>query len=489
VNVGSQIGQYRIVRKIGAGGMGTVFVGEHLLLRRHAAIKTLLPALSAQTEVIDRFFREARAASAISDPGVVQIYDFGYHVDGTAYIVMELLHGEALSERLRRLRTLPVEEALRIARQIASALARVHDANIVHRDLKPENIFLVRDPEAQGGERAKLLDFGICKFGDESLEADTNTAVGTPMYMSPEQCAGIEVDGRSDLYGLGCVLLQMLTGRVPFERDHRQEVMEAHVEEPPPIPTERVPELPTIVDEIVAHCLAKSPDERFQSMTALQRAIDQILPQLTPAPVVEAPIGLALGPGFKTNYNGNVKAAVPRLSSNWYIATTPQPDTIQAATGQLTIPPRASGNRSLLAIVLGGVLVALLGTVLAHAPRSDKIDPSITAAIAGATREVPEDDPMPAPSPSPPTPPTDPVPDPDPAPEPEPEPDDPEPEPEIAIVHEPTFSRAELPRPTVKPRPIARKPAPLRPVRRAVPPAPPRPAPPKPPPEDLYDTR
>ena len=155
------IGQYRIVDKLGTGGMGTVFLGEHILLGRPAAIKILRPALSARKEVVERFFNEARATSAISDPGVVQVFDFGYHVDGTAYIVMELLDGEPLATRIQRLGRLPVAEALRIARQVAGALGAAHALGIVHRDLKPANIYLIGDPHAPGGERTKLLDFGI----------------------------------------------------------------------------------------------------------------------------------------------------------------------------------------------------------------------------------------------------------------------------------------------------------------------------------------
>src|ERR1051325_6314817 len=136
----SLIGQYRILRKIGAGGMGLVYLGEHTLLRRRAAIKTLLPTVAANREIVERFFNEARATSSIADPGVIQIFDFGYHVDGTAYIVMELLEGEARSGRIALLSRLPVGLALRIARQCAGALAAAHAREIVHRDLKPENV-------------------------------------------------------------------------------------------------------------------------------------------------------------------------------------------------------------------------------------------------------------------------------------------------------------------------------------------------------------
>src|SRR5262245_5120753 len=157
MEVGAQVGAYKIVRKIGEGGMGAVWLAEHGLLGRRAAIKLLHRGLSSP-EVIARFFNEARAATAIPDPGIVQIFDFGHHTDGTAFIAMEFLDGEELDKRLRRMGKLPVADALRIMRQVASTVGVAHSRGIVHRDLKPSNIFLVRDPEVAGGERAKVLD-------------------------------------------------------------------------------------------------------------------------------------------------------------------------------------------------------------------------------------------------------------------------------------------------------------------------------------------
>ena len=279
----SQIGQYRILREIGVGGMGMVFAGEHLLIQRRAAIKTLLPAFSKQPEIVDRFFNEARATSAISDPGIVQVFDFGYHVDGTAYIVMELLEGEGLADRLDRLGTLPIQSALRIARQIASSLAAAHAKGIVHRDLKPENIFLIRDREAQGGERTKILDFGICAILEASdAAAPAETMIGTPIYMSPEQCrGGGRGDPRSDIYGLGCVLFQMLTGQAPFERETISEVIQAHLTEQPPLASSLREEVPALIDELVQRCLAKAPEDRFPSMAELGAAIEYALAELS----------------------------------------------------------------------------------------------------------------------------------------------------------------------------------------------------------------
>jgi serine/threonine-protein kinase len=149
---GTIIGQYRIVQQIGAGGMGVVYVAEHVLVGRRAAIKVLLPEYSVRRALVTRFFNEARAMTSIPDPGIVQMYDFGFHGDGSAYIVMGLLEGETLERRLQRLHRLPLLDALRITRQLAGSLDAAHAAGVIHRDLKPENVFMVRDPEALGGE-------------------------------------------------------------------------------------------------------------------------------------------------------------------------------------------------------------------------------------------------------------------------------------------------------------------------------------------------
>jgi hypothetical protein len=277
--LGSSIGQYRIVREIGVGGMGRVFAAEHVLLGRRAAIKTLLPTLAVHPEIVERFFMEARATSSIQDPGVIQIYDFGYHVDGTAYIVMELLEGESLAARLERAGRLAVAEAIRIARQLAGSLASAHGKGIVHRDLKPENIYLIMDREAQGGERPKLLDFGICKVvgpKDPSL-TQLGTTFGTPAYMSPEQCRGArDLDQRSDIYALGCLLFHMLAGRPPFVSDAAGEFLAAHLRDEPPPPSKFVPGLAPAIDQLVLRCLAKSPDDRYATMMALGDALSEV---------------------------------------------------------------------------------------------------------------------------------------------------------------------------------------------------------------------
>ncbi len=383
VNPGSHIGQYRILRKLGAGGMGTVFLAEHILLGRQAAIKTLLPTLSVHKEIVERFFTEARATSSISDPGVVQVFDFGYHVDGTAYIVMELLEGEALADRMERIGPMPQADALKIARQVAAALAAAHAAGVIHRDLKPENLYLVPDAEAQGGERVKLLDFGICKIGDASL-TQSGTTLGTPVYMSPEQCRGAgEVDGRSDIYALGCVLFHMLTGRAPFECEGAGEYIVAHLQQDPPVPTSITPGLHPLIDVLLLRCLAKEPVERFQTMQELQDAIGQVMAKISsPGVAAAVPRGApVLGQGFRSD---NAIAEPPRASADRWFVATPVPGAI--TTGQIsageTIPPRRmSGGRraALVALALGAIVTGLFATRAALSPDDAVADDEIPA--------------------------------------------------------------------------------------------------------------
>ena len=170
------MGAYRVLRQIGQGGMGAVWLAEHTMLGRQTAIKVLHPAFSAQPDIVGRFFNEAKAATAISDPGIVQIFDFGHHVDGSAYIVMELLIGESLDERLKRSGTLVLADVVRLIRQVAGSLGAAHARGIVHRDLKPENLYVVPDPEVSGGERAKILDFGIAKLTGDASGLKTSTS-------------------------------------------------------------------------------------------------------------------------------------------------------------------------------------------------------------------------------------------------------------------------------------------------------------------------
>jgi serine/threonine-protein kinase len=265
--LGARIGQYRVVEEIGRGGMGVVYRVVHEEIGRVAAVKILSGARAASPAAARRFVNEARAVSRVDHPGVAKIFDFGETDGGVPYILMELLQGELLRARLDRLRAqgqaLAPVAAARFARQIAAALAAAHALGIVHRDLKPENVMVVADDEAPGGERIKLLDFGIARFlAEEAGHTAPGAVVGTALYMAPEQCAGTsEIDGRADVYALGIVLYEMLAGAPPFRGDFATLLRRHLVEEPRPLAL-ACPGLPVEVARLVHRMLAKEPSLR-----------------------------------------------------------------------------------------------------------------------------------------------------------------------------------------------------------------------------------
>jgi HD-like signal output (HDOD) protein len=273
-DAGHQLGPYRVVAEIGEGGMGRVFRGEHTLIGRAVAIKLLNAEVASDPTVRARFFMEARIVNEIRHPNIVEVTDFGV-VGDQPYIVMEYLHGRTLSARIAAAGALPEETAIAIARQIASALGAVHERGIVHRDLKTDNVFL--SDHRDYPDFVKILDFGIAKPRNDAsdrLRTQTGTVVGTPAYMSPEQCMGdVTVDLRTDVYSLGVVLFQMVTGRLPFEAEGIGRIMVAHLQDPPP-PSGASPRL----EAIVQRALAKQPADRFSSMHELREALEAALP-------------------------------------------------------------------------------------------------------------------------------------------------------------------------------------------------------------------
>ncbi len=348
--LGQTLGSYTIERELGRGGMGAVYAAVHTLLGRRAAVKVLLAELSRDQAQVQRFFNEARAATAIKHPSIVEIYDFGWAADGSAYIVMELMDGEPLSARLKRIGRLSVAQAATIARQAATALAAAHRAGIVHRDLKPDNVFLVPDEEVAGGERVKLLDFGIAKLAAPGAASRTTTGaiMGTPLYMSPEQCEGARaVDHRTDLYALGCVLFEMVAGRVPFISDGVGGLIGMHLHVPPPRLRELAPDAPAELEAIVARLLAKTPDDRYQTADEVAAALARVAGVAITAP----------GP-----------AAAPP-SALTAAATAGGATTLSAAaSAHAAQPVAAGGGRRGLWIALGGAAVvagAAIAVVLA----------------------------------------------------------------------------------------------------------------------------
>jgi serine/threonine-protein kinase len=280
--IGEVVGSYRITGQIAVGGMGVVYRAEHQLIGKQAAVKLLRREFSANHQVVDRFFNEARATTVIRHPGIVDIFDFGYHTTtGRAFIVMEYIEGETLKQRVQARGILPLENAMRIVRSVAGAVGAAHAQGIIHRDLKPDNIFLVPDPEMPGGERVKVLDFGLAKLTEgqgASLDTLAGIVLGTPTYMSPEQCDGDgNIDFRADQYALGCILYELLCGRPPFASDSPMELFKAHRFQTPAPPRTLVPLIPTEVEHVILRLLAKSRDHRFPDMDRVRIALDNSL--------------------------------------------------------------------------------------------------------------------------------------------------------------------------------------------------------------------
>ena len=275
--VGQTLGSYRILSKIGRGGMGDVWLGEHTAIGRKAAIKILHPEFAAQPAIVQRFFNEARAANLVKHPGIVDIYDFGQAPGLGAYLVMEYLEGESLARRMRGGRPFAPVVAARIVARIASALGAAHARGIVHRDLKPDNVFLLPDPDHAGEERVKVLDFGIAKLGDAlrgTSETVTGAVLGTPEYMSPEQCDGAKrVDQRTDVYALGVLAYKMLCGRTPFSAEGKGQVISMHLTQAPPPLGKWRQGLAAEVEAVVMRALEKEPDARFQTIEEMGRAL------------------------------------------------------------------------------------------------------------------------------------------------------------------------------------------------------------------------
>ena len=278
--IGEQVGKYEILQELGAGGSGKIYQAQHQLLGSKVAIKFLLPEFAKNKESLLRFIHEAKATVSLSHPGIVRVLDFDKHPSGGAYIIMEYLEGETLAARLKKQFTLSIADLSTLGKQIANALFAVHQKNIIHRDLKPDNIFITSDPDVFGGERAKLLDFGIAKtdneLGSVALHTAPSMVIGTPHYMSPEQCRGTrDLDHRSDVYSLGCLLYEALCGEPPFDGNFA-EVLGKHQFVPPPSPKELQPNTPPALESLLLRCLAKSPAERPQSMLEIHKILHMV---------------------------------------------------------------------------------------------------------------------------------------------------------------------------------------------------------------------
>ena len=388
---GETLGNYRLVSEIGHGGMGVVYLAEHTLLGRKVAVKILRNDVAP--ELVERFFTEARAAASLQHPGLVDVFDFGHDERGSAYIVMEYLAGESLAERLERDPRLPIPIACAITRSVANALHVAHEQGIVHRDLKPGNIFLVPDEESPAGVRTKVLDFGIAKLlrdrEPRSVKTHSGALIGTPRYMSPEQCKSAKsVDGRSDIYALGCILYEMLLGVAPFDYDNWGELVGAHIHEDPPRATELDPTLPPQIDTLLVKMLQKKPEDRHRSMVELAQSLEVILREhgiapmrFTPSPTRASSRDarstdptLAVAPPDSQNKSPSQNKNVPLAVD----------DTIAPGTAPIAVPRRTPW----LAVALGLVGVAGIAIAVLALRRSDEPAPPSSHIVIDDRRDL-----------------------------------------------------------------------------------------------------
>jgi eukaryotic-like serine/threonine-protein kinase len=356
--------RYHVVKKLGEGGMGQVYLAEHVKMGRRSAIKVMNPSMAHDSDAVARFNREAANASRITHPHVCAVYDFGETPDGLIYLAMEFVEGEPLTELLEREGALPLARAAHIFQQTADALQAAHDLGIVHRDLKPDNIMLAKTKG--GADVVKVVDFGIAKAvgGDEAGQKVTKTGlvVGTPEFMSPEQLSGDKVDGRSDLYALALVFFRMLTGKLPFEASTVQETMIKRLtDEPTPLATTR-PDLafPAGLQEVLDAALTRSPTDRYQSVAKFAADVAGI--------VGTAPAGAALPPT-----RADVEARTQLLNAEKTKAMAAQAPSARTRTSAaMAAPPK---RRSLVPVLVGAVLVLGGGgaavKVLLFGPKAD----------------------------------------------------------------------------------------------------------------------
>jgi serine/threonine-protein kinase len=357
--IGETFGSYRVTGRIGSGGMGAVYLAEHTLLGRKAAVKVLLPEHSQSQDLIDRFFNEAKTTASLKHPALVDVFDYGIHPSGSAYLVMDFLEGETLGSRLARVAPLSNEAAIDLGRQIARGMEAAHSRGIVHRDLKPDNIFLVPDVEDANRDQVKILDFGIAKLlgSPKGSKGATSTGMvlGTPLFMAPEQCKGAGVvDHRADIYSLGCILYFMLCARPPFDYPGVGEILGAHLHEAVTPPSTINPAVTPALEAIVMKTLAKKPEDRHQSMAALAADLARLLGQtgaarpmtFPPATVALPTIALPAAPA---------PTSLPAAPAGNTLLAAPAPTTLSTAASQVpvaAVPPAPQPAKRSLTVPL-----------------------------------------------------------------------------------------------------------------------------------------
>ncbi|MBI4508979.1 MAG: serine/threonine protein kinase [Deltaproteobacteria bacterium] len=405
--IGATIGNYRVVSKLGEGGMGAVYLAEHPLIGKKVALKVLHEEYAANQDVVTRFFTEAKAVNDIGHPNIVDIVDYGMvqggpGTPGFVYFIMEHLSGQSLSSLIANESPIPIDRAMHVATQIADALAASHAKGVIHRDLKPDNVYLI--PRGRDKDFVKVLDFGIAKLtgdGGGSRKTRTGIVMGTPYYMSPEQCEGRgNIDNRADIYALGILAYEMLTGRVPFVGEGYGEILVQHLTKAAPPLSSINPNIPPHLEAVVMKALAKKREDRYADMDQFISALRE------PTSYVETNGGVSK---FYAVAGGTLTGlSVPApLSTN-----TPRPTTLTQGAGQIAEAPdeyiAPKSKTPLMAAAAAAVVVALgVGGYLMMGKGGEKPvaavapAPSPQAQAASAALQ-PVAAPVPTPSPAPP---------------------------------------------------------------------------------------
>ncbi len=364
------VGEYRIDKKIGEGGMGAVYAAVHPMIGKRAAIKVISAALGNDSSAVGRFVQEAKSVNQIGHPNIVDVFSFGRLPDGRNYFVMEYLHGESLAERLAR-GPLPLGEAIEILDQICDALEAAHEKQIVHRDLKPDNVYLAA---VRGGRTlVKLLDFGIAKLsvadGNDGSVAKTRTGMmmGTPGYISPEQARGRNVDHRTDIYALGAMLFEIVTGRLPFVADSAMDMVIMHMTEAPPRASSVWPEIPPPLDALIDRMLAKDAAKR-PTLTEARQVFSELV--TTGLVTLSGGRGVAFGssigrpatppPGTMTPVPGAIAAGTQPATQ---APTTSPPAAAPVGALSTVAPIEAAPRRSKRGLMIGLAAAAVLGGI------------------------------------------------------------------------------------------------------------------------------
>ena len=355
-------GRYEVQTVLGEGGMGTVYRVRHRILERAFALKVLRSDLSRDSDLGERFLREARAAASISHPSVVQITDFGALPSGQPYFVMELLTGDSLSTILRKGGPIPAARAVRLLVEMIDALAAAHAAGVIHRDLKPDNVLVC--PTATG-ETLKILDFGLAKVAGQSRLTQAGVVFGTPHYMSPEQASGGTVDERTDLYALGVVMYEMFTGRVPFEADTYMGVLTKHLYVAPTPPSVLLGGLTELgaLELVVLRCLEKKPERRYASMRELADELARVA-------------RFSDDGGFTVEPAQPGERRVPRLADELELPTDAE---LRVALSRSGVPARRSSPAVVAALLAGALVTVVAGSwaLMRTGSRAEK--PTVTA--------------------------------------------------------------------------------------------------------------